>query len=288
VGTWSIVLAGGAGRRLQGEAQRRYGYARPKQFCDFDGGGTLLARTLARSGRVVPHPRTVVLTTRGWRLEALESIGDRDVVHVEQPLRRDTGPGLLLPLLEVLWRDPQALVVVLPSDHHVEDDTAFAAVVKEAMAGARRAPERLWLLGATPDRPEEGYGWLVRAFREKPEPAELALLLAQGALASTFVMVARAQLLASLYARHLPRWWRALYQARGRPEDVEAAFHGLPSENFSERVLELAVSSLAVAPLGAVGWTDVGTPERLRRSLRAGADSHTGSCNLVRSRYPAA
>jgi hypothetical protein len=96
-------------------------------------------------------------------------------------------------------------------------------------------------------------------------------------------MVARAASLGALCARHLPRWWSALERARGCPEAVEAAYQALPAENFSKGVLEPASRCLAVSPLGEVGWTDVGTPERLHRSLRCRVDPHIAVCEPARA-----
>jgi mannose-1-phosphate guanylyltransferase len=273
---WSIVLAGGSGTRLADASRRLYGYPRPKQFCDFDGRGTLLQQTIARARRLVPEERVVVVTTRACRAEALESLAlTPSVVHIEQPRGRDTGPGLLLPLLHVLRSDPDALVVVLPSDHHVSDADGFAAAVARAAEVVQREhPGAVVLLGAVPDRLEDGYGWIepdeanrrkVAAFREKPPETLAQELLSRGALVNTFVMVGAVRTFSRLYARWAPRWWSALL----RPGEVEHAYEVLPPSNFSTEVLERAVEQLRVMPLGEVGWTDVGTPERLQRTLQA-------------------
>src|SRR5690606_9944919 len=104
---WGIVLAGGVGSRLGKEAVRRYGYPRPKQFCDFDGRGTLLEQTISRALYLVPEERVVVVTTHPWSdQEAVECLEPFPrILHVRQPTGRDTGPGILLPLLRVLERD---------------------------------------------------------------------------------------------------------------------------------------------------------------------------------------
>lgn len=277
--TFVVVLAGGDGRRLQEAARARYGYARPKQFCDFDGTGTLLDHTLARARRLVPNERILVVTSRAWRREADEVLRAwPGVAQVEQPRNLDTTPGLVLPTLRVLGIDPGASVVMLPSDHHVADDVAFTRSLAEAVIQSRGVPERLVLLGARPDRVEDGYGWIVPrrdgsgalavgAFREKPPRAEVERLCAEGALINTFVMVGRARTLGGLFARHTPGWWRALGRAAGDPELMEAVYETLPASNFSRDVLEAAVSDLSVMPLRDSGWSDVGTVDRLRRAL---------------------
>jgi mannose-1-phosphate guanylyltransferase len=170
-----------------------------------------------------------------------------------------------------LERDPDAIVVVLPSDHHIADDAGFARSVRRAIARVRAHDRDLVLLGALPERIEDGYGWIVpddrdptrvAAFREKPPPRELERLVERGALVNTFVLVATARAVSWTFARWAPRWWAAL--AVG---DVDAAYTSLPATNVSSEVLERAVEQLRVMPLGDVGWTDVGTPDRLGRVL---------------------
>lgn len=275
---WAIVLAGGVGSRLGQEAARRYGYARPKQYCDFDGRGTLLEQTLTRAMHLVPEERVAVVTTRPWSdREAAECLASYPLaIHVPQPTGRDTGPGILLPLIEVLERDPDAIVAILPSDHHVSRPGAFSVAVADAVDEVRYGTADVVLLGTVPDEVEDGLGWIlpaepgsrcsaVRTFREKPSAAEAARLMKQGALVNTFVMVARAFELADLCAERMPDWWFAL--TRTRPGAVEAAYADLPSVNFSRDALERSVHRLHVMSLGRVGWSDIGTPDRLNRSL---------------------
>lgn len=277
--TWTIVLAGGSGTRLAAQARHQYGYARPKQFCDFDGNGTLLSRTLERAMRLSPPNRTVVITTRSHRAEALEILRDHPgVIHVEQPQSRDTTPGILLPLLHVLTRHPADSVVILPADHHVEDEMAFVDAVRGALDVIALEPERIAVLGAEPSGPAEDYGWLVpspdgrsvQRFREKPDPAELAILREGGALVNTFVFAARAMTLAAVFANRAPGWWRVLTSAGGDAQRLDAAYDVLPPSNFSREVLETIPHLLRVVALPkSAGWTDVGTPNRFSAAFGA-------------------
>src|SRR6185436_5545322 len=153
--------AGGDGNRLASASIRRYGYARPKQYCDFDGRGTLLDRTLSRAAHISEEGRIVVVTTRAHRDEADEVLARWPAVaRVEQPRNADTTAGIILPLLHVLSQDPGATVVLFPSDHQVRDEVAFVrAATRAAMVASVR--DCVVLLGAEPDGPEEDYGWIV-------------------------------------------------------------------------------------------------------------------------------
>jgi mannose-1-phosphate guanylyltransferase len=105
----------------------------------------------------------------------------------------------------------------------------------------------------------------VAAFREKPPVEEVVQLLGAGALLNTFVLAARAQTLIDLVARHVPACWSALSSSWWCRDRLESAYHHLPRSNFSQDVLE-HTDRLRVMPVAA-GWSDVGTPERLRRDL---------------------
>lgn len=275
---WVVLLAGGDGRRLEEVARSRYGHPRPKQYCDFGCGRTLIGQTIERARRLVPDDRIVVVTTRAHRWFADESLRPYPEVHrVEQPANLDTTPGILLPLLYVLDRDPEARVVVMPSDHNIEHDSEFVSVVGEALESLRDHWYDVLLLGAPAHELEEGYGWIVSFdsprehwhrvadFREKPPPTELPELIAEGAVRNTFVIVSSASELVTLIAKYVPEWHEALTASRA-PKALERAYASLPRSNFSSEVLEPARSRLRVVPLGEVGWDDIGTPERLARA----------------------
>lgn len=277
-----IVLAGGDGRRLEGVARSRYGYARPKQFCDFGDGVTLLDRTLQRAQRLVSAERITVVTTRTHRKEASECIEAWPGVRwLEQPLNRDTLPGVTLALLDILLRDPHARIAVLPSDHGVEDDDGFVACVARAFDATLDHPFELLLLGAEVEDAEDGYGWIVprydrglprvAAFHEKPSVAAASQLRSAGALTNTLIMVGDAWTFAELALRFAPGWFHALRAGLEDPVRLANAYEALPSTGFSRAVLEPAANELRVVPLPPVGWSDVGTPERLDRALRSRA-----------------
>lgn len=275
---WVVVLAGGDGRRLEEVARSRYGHARPKQYCDFGCGRTLLVKTLERARQLVPDDRIVVVTTRAHHVFADECLAAYPGVHrVEQPRNLDTTPGILLPLLYVLERDPWAQVVLMPSDHDVDRDDAFVGVMGDALASLKWHHYDLLLLGAPAHEVDDGYGWIVSTsssrerwhriatFREKPPVSELPSLILEGAVRNTFVMVGEATELVSLVAEHAPDWHDAMVAARDA-DALDAVYARLPSSNFSRDVLEPARHRLRVVPLGEVGWDDIGTPERLARA----------------------
>ncbi|HKA38112.1 MAG TPA: sugar phosphate nucleotidyltransferase, partial [Thermoanaerobaculia bacterium] len=158
---------------------------------------------------------------------------------------------------------------------------------------AERPPSRIILLGAQPTEPETEYGWIeaadaaspfgmtsagpvcrVAGFREKPSPDEARAWLEKGSLWNTFVMVGRASIFSEAGRLALPRLHALLRSAAPlaeRPSGsavLEEAYRCAELANFSRAVLESYPSLLAVSKMPPVVWSDLGTPERVFRSLR--------------------
>jgi len=288
---WSIVLAGGEGKRLRPLVERIHPDGRPKQYAVLVGSRSLLRQTLDRTARLVPPERTLVVTTRShspfFSAELPEAEGPTLVV---QPRDRGTGAGVLLPAYWIARRDPQAWVAVFPSDHFVGDDEAFTTHVADLALAAARHPDRIHLLGAQPEAPETGYGWIepgaaldrlpagglrrVARFWEKPTAEVASACMARGGLWNTFVMVARVSTLIEAGLRALPDLAERLSRIApviGSERDasmLDAAYLRAPSANFSADVLSVMPSMLAVSKLPPITWSDWGTPDRVITTLR--------------------
>ncbi|MEM9371410.1 MAG: sugar phosphate nucleotidyltransferase, partial [Pseudomonadota bacterium] len=151
-----VVLCGGSGTRLWPLSRKTY----PKQFSELFEGDTLFQRTLKRvSGPAFAKP--ILLTHQDFRFIAAEQLGaaghEAERIVVE-PDGRNTAPAICLAALVLEESDPDAVMLVLPSDHVMNDVPAFHAAV-EAGAGAAREGA-LVTFGITPDRPETGYGYI--------------------------------------------------------------------------------------------------------------------------------
>ncbi|HAM57460.1 MAG TPA: hypothetical protein DCQ64_19430 [Candidatus Rokubacteria bacterium] len=287
-GVWGVVLAGGEGTRLLPLTRHIASDSCPKQFCALTGSRTLLRQTLDRIFPLVPPERTVVVGTRAhWGYLHRELPGP--VPHrLVQPADRGTAPGILWPAHWVSWRDPEAVVAIFPSDHFVLQERAFLAYVRRAMRVVRERPELVVVLGLQPDGPEEEYGWIepgepvpespecfrVRAFWEKPTAERARGLFRAGFLWNSLVLVARVNALVALGRAHLPdvtaRLWRIGAFAGSEQEAwaVHQAYALMPSANFTRDVLTCGDRSLVVLPVCGILWSDLGTPDRVVRTLR--------------------
>ena len=187
---------------------------------------------------------------------------------------------------------------MLPSDHHVSDDSAFMARVECALQAVDARPEVVVLLGIAPDRPEVEYGWIepaelilgrwpwpiyrVRRFWEKPSRPVAERLEAAGCLWNCFVVAARPSRLEQLIRRATPELYASFALLRARlgtawEEDTARAVYGrLPSTDLSRHVFQTRAESLAVLPVSGVSWTDLGDPLRVHEAqARLGWQSAT-------------
>lgn len=288
--TWALVLAAGSGTRLSELTRLGNGASVPKQFCSLTGGPSLLQDTLARAARVVPSERTLAIVAaehRLWWRDELVELPEENVV--EQPLNRGTAAGVLLPLLEILRRDPDATVVMLPSDHFVADEPVLERAIRRGMDEVRRNPEEIVLLGIEPDAPDSEYGWIVpggeasddafrvRSFVEKPPRDFAEQLMGRGGVWNSFLMVATGRALKALYLRRRPSLVHALALAPRRrdgsldPVALARLYASLPSADFSRELLQGSEDRLRLVTVPACGWSDLGTPDRLAACVRLGA-----------------
>ncbi len=280
---WAVVLAAGEGRRLQSMTRGASGKPVPKQFWAPDGRATMLERTLARADRLVSpeHIATVVAEQhRQWWSPILrEKLLPENIVT--QPKNRGTAAGILLPILRIAGHNPAARVVILPSDHGVTDEWTLQTALEEAFAAVERRPQRLVLLGMPGQTADSDYGWItpaaadgspvraIREFVEKPTRNVARRLLGEGALISSFLMVADVTTLLDLYARFLPELWTAFSchykDEKAGPSSLDSLYDTLQTNDFSRDLLTAAIDSLDVLPVRPCGWSDLGTPERVRQ-----------------------
>jgi mannose-1-phosphate guanylyltransferase len=257
----------------------------PKQYCRILGDRSLLEATLDRIAPLVPAARTVAVVNRTHLPLATEQLAGLPEGNVlVQPRNRDTGPGILVSLLALARRDPQAVVAMFPSDHDVRDERAFRRCVRDMAGVVARHPHRVALLGARPDRVETGFGYIapgarlagapgaafrVRAFHEKPSHDAAARLVRGGGLWNSFVMVGRVARLLGLLAAVVPGEVARLAPLATDPASLAPAYDAMAPWNFSSDFLQRVAGHLVVARGDHLGWSDWGTPEAIERTFAA-------------------
>ncbi len=292
---WSLVLAAGEGTRLS-SLTTTGGLSVPKQFCSLRGGASLLEEALARGEAVTSGHRVLAVVAerhRRWWEGPLWPLPAENVIV--QPQNKGTAAGLLLPLLHIVARDPQATVLVLPSDHYVHDEPALARMLQRATRLAAEDRRHVYLLGLalTDADPELGYivpanhkglgVARVKQFVEKPSADAARLLISNGALLNMFIIAASARALLRLYAARHPELISEMAKVVEQDQHVTqnaAAAHDLyprlQSLDFSRHILEGQESGLRVLSMPDCGWSDLGTPRRVAETLARIGTRHIG------------
>lgn len=283
---WALVLAAGEGSRLKRLTTTANGTSVPKQFCSLRGGSSLLRDALCRARAVAGPSRVcsiVAAQHRRWWSADLADLPAANVIV--QPENRGTANGILLPVLNIAARDPDATVLMLPADHHVRDENTLATALRKAASLASASPDSVLLLGIEPDSPDTELGYIVpqgsaqpsaavSEFVEKPASAEARSLLARGALWNAFIIAASARSILSMYQRRCDdivsgmRDAVRLQLAGAGSEAVDELYRHLPTLDFSRDILQGRTDSLRVVRVPDCGWTDLGTPQRVAATLQ--------------------
>lgn len=294
--TWTLVLAAGEGTRLRSLTTFASGTPIPKQFCSLFEGPSLLHEALKRARAVSDDAHTCVVVAqqhRSWWEGALDSVPPENIIV--QPRNRGTANGILLPLLQILARDPGAQIVLLPSDHHVRQEPILAAALRRAVAQLPRRPDETFLLGIQPQEadPELGYilpgesdergALTVARFVEKPPAAHARDLIRSGGLWNAFIVASSAPALLALFRRRIPEIVEQMQAAIQQDRDAGAAgrsvaqlYRHLPIIDFSRDIVPGQESVLRVVRVPSCGWSDLGTPKRVAEAV-CGAPRPPGS-----------
>jgi mannose-1-phosphate guanylyltransferase len=186
---YAILMAGGVGSRFWPVSTTEF----PKQFHDMLGSGeTLIQKTFSRLAKLVPSENILILTNEKYNdlvLEQLPTVKQEQVLL--EPAMRNTAPCILYASLKIQKQNPDAVMVVAPSDHWIEDETAFIANLQQCFDFCQKE-NALMTLGIQPTFPNTGFGYIefdknddnavkkVNQFREKPDYETAKSFLEQG------------------------------------------------------------------------------------------------------------
>jgi mannose-1-phosphate guanylyltransferase/mannose-1-phosphate guanylyltransferase/mannose-6-phosphate isomerase len=290
---YPVILSGGAGTRLWPLSRELY----PKQLLPLVSENSLLQDTARRAtGADFAAPLIVCNDEHRFIIaEQLRQMAIKPRAIVLEPAARNTAPAVAAAAILLLRDDPNALMLVLPSDHTIGDEAAFGRAVAAAAAAARSG--RLVTFGITPIQPETGYGYICRGpalagvtgaflierFVEKPDLATAKTYLADGTWSwnsGMFLFPAR------LFLDELVKFEPAMADAAQRSVKsahtdldfvrLEAeAFKSSPSNSIDYAVME-RTKQAAMVPAD-LGWSDIGAWSAL---WEIGARDETGNVAL--------
>jgi mannose-1-phosphate guanylyltransferase len=284
--TWAVVLAGGQGTRLRRMTTNRQGIVIPKQYCSLERSSCLLQDALTRAGSVAmrSHICTVVAAQhRQWWTSAVTGLNESNVFVQAQ--NKGTALGILLALLMIEMRNPEAALTLLPADHYFRDEESIVRAMRVAgnLAGANTFST--YLLGTDPESPDPELGYILPAelmddkpasiagFTEKPNKDFAQELISLGALWNLFILAGSVTALLRLFAEDHADMVAEMRDAlkrkvAGRPDSLDEFYEGIEPVDFSRDILEVQANRLQVIRVPHCGWTDLGTPKRVEATVR--------------------
>lgn len=283
-----VILCGGSGTRLWPLSRAEY----PKQFLRLTGKESLLQHTLLRSA-ALQGEAPLLLAHEDARFivaEQLREIGINKATILLEPVQRNTGPAIVSAALQLLQRHEDAMMLILPSDHAIEDKHAFAVAVEIAREAAQAGS--LMTFGVRPLQAETGYGYLrandlsgqlvmpLTEFVEKPDRTTAERYLASGQYFwnSGMFLFRASQLLDEIerYAPTLLDICRNAVTAARRDNDfvrLDAdAYAACPSIAIDYALMERTTNA-AMVELKA-GWSDIGSWVSVWQSAKKDSDQN--------------
>jgi mannose-1-phosphate guanylyltransferase len=270
---YAVLMAGGVGSRFWPVSTAQF----PKQFHDMLGTGeTLIQKTFSRLTKLIPQENILILTNEIYNdivLEQLPQVAPEKIVL--EPAMRNTAPCILYASLKIKKLNPDAVMVVAPTDHWIEDENAFVDNLQRAFDCAQKE-EVLMTLGIKPTFPNTGYGYIeydiqnerqikkVTQFREKPDYATAKTFLESGNFlwnAGIFIWSVKA--VTSAFQKFQPDMYELFmkgyesYNTASESEFIEDNYVKSSNISIDYAVMEKA-SNVYVLP-AAFDWNDLGT-----------------------------
>lgn len=274
---YPVILSGGSGTRLWPLSRAAF----PKQLLSLVSSVSMLQATVLRAAALPDVQPCTIVCNEAHRFlikEQLAEIGQQAASLILEPAARNTAPAIALAAFSLVASDPDALMLVLPADHVIDDEDAFVEAVMAASQAALSG--YLATFGIRPGSAETGYGYIkqggllpldgvkvhsVAEFVEKPDRVKAEHYLAEGDYlwnSGMFVFSAASYL--NELARHCPGMLVSAKAAMERASDDlgfvrpdAEAFLGSPSDSIDYAVMQ-QTDRAAVVP-ASFGWNDVGS-----------------------------
>lgn len=289
---YCIIMAGGVGARFWPMSRKDH----PKQFIDILGTGeTLIQATFNRFLKVCPSENIYIVTNDSYKelvLEQLPQIGENQVLC--EPSRRNTAPCIAYANYVIAERNPDANIVVAPSDHIILKEEAFIEVIEAALVATEKN-DWLLTLGIKPSRPDTGYGYIqfeekdvcpfdarinkVRTFTEKPQLEMAKQFLASGDfLWNSGIFIWRLKTIMQSFESYLPdvdQLFKAgigKYNTEQESAFIEQTYSMCKSISIDYGVMEKANNVYVLA--SDFGWSDLGTWGSLYDTRRKDTNSN--------------
>ncbi|GAA0873574.1 mannose-1-phosphate guanylyltransferase [Gangjinia marincola] len=285
---YAVLMAGGVGSRFWPVSRAAF----PKQFHDMLGTGeTLIQRTYKRLSKIIPPQNILILTNAKYDelvKEQLEGITDQQIIL--EPAMRNTAPCILLSALKIQKENPDALMVVAPSDHWIEDEAAFVKDIQASFDACQRE-DMLMTLGITPTFPNTGYGYIqydqneasqikpVLQFTEKPNVKKAEAFIKQGNyLWNAGIFIWSVSSIVQAFQQNLPKMFSLLYSgidylnSEKEQEFINSEYPKADNISIDYGIMENA-EDVRVLPVN-FDWNDLGAWGALYDKLEKDANDN--------------
>jgi mannose-1-phosphate guanylyltransferase/mannose-6-phosphate isomerase len=291
---YAVIMAGGKGTRFWPVSRESF----PKQFLKLVGERTLLQDTIHRLDGEVDPENIIIVTTRGqkdiveWQVKEVAS----GVDTIVEPEGKNTAPAIALVAFKLHRRNPDAVMLVMPSDHFIEDAILLRSTLRKAVPFTERG--RIITFGIRPTRPETGYGYIkageaiegdmheVARFVEKPDRETAERYLKEGGYFwNSGMFLFRAGDMVEELRTHMPDLYEAFARAADSldsPEEEEAvarAYGEVADESIDYGVMEKSTN--VAMQVAEFPWSDIGSWSALEEVLERDARGNVRIGNIV-------
>jgi mannose-1-phosphate guanylyltransferase len=283
--TYGVIMAGGVGARFWPLSREK----RPKQFLSMFGDESLIASTFSRLNNIVDKENIFIVTNAVQKpaiREELKDLPERNILV--EPMGRNTAPCIGLAALHIQRIDPEAVMIVVPADHVVQDVNEFSRILGNAVAIADESGD-LVTIGIEPTRPETGYGYIqyladedngtpyvdkgaykVKTFAEKPNLQTAERFLESGDfLWNSGMFIWKVGTILGEIKKLLPDLYEgleAIRESMGKVEylsTVDQVYRMIRGISIDYGVMEKTDHVFVLR--GRFGWSDVGSWDEVYR-----------------------
>jgi mannose-1-phosphate guanylyltransferase len=295
-----VIMAGGKGERLWPVSSADF----PKQLIPFNGKQSLLRATFERSLELAPPDNIYVVTSKNLAPKITEELPEIPPINVlAEPMGKNTAPCIGYAAVIISRKDPEAVMVVFPSDHLISEPAKLRDAIFFGNKALQAHPELLITLGIVPDRPETGYGYIapetvllsqgelaikrVKSFHEKPARILAEQYIKNGYLWNAGMFLWRVDTILEMFSLHMNELYQELMKLKSTldddPDSVERFYQAVPKVSIDYGIMEKA-ERVAVVPVD-FGWNDVGSWDAMESLFSNDASGNTirGSAEVIDS-----
>jgi mannose-1-phosphate guanylyltransferase len=293
--TYAVIMAGGSGTRFWPFSRSE----KPKQFLDVLGvGQSLLQMTYERFKDITDADKILIVSNSKYKemiLEQLPELNDDQVLL--EPFQRNTAPCIAYACYKIAKKDPEARIVVSPSDHIVFKGQVFTDIINKALDSAQE-DDKLVTVGVKPSRPETGYGYIqfiennaseikeVKTFTEKPEKALAQTFIDSGEFVwNAGIFVWSVSSILKAFNSYLPEMdevftgLNAVYFTAEEQSRVDEGYAQCKNISIDYGIMEKAKNVYVI--MGDFGWSDLGSWQSLYEISEKDDNDNMVSANAI-------